>query len=750
MLKNKYFITLVLIFNLVIFSTNSSYADKIKSIDVVGNERITDETVIGFLSVKIGDNISSEQINLITKDLYNTNFFENVSVSYENEILLITLNENPIIQKITYNGIKSDRLKTLVTENLKLIDRSSFINIFAEQDASTILNNLKKNGYFFSKVSTKVESLDDNKVNIIFDIELGEKAKIKKISFIGEKIFKDRVLKNVILSEEYKFWKFISGKKYLNEDLVEFDKRLLRNFYLNKGFYNVQISSSYAKIINNEEFELVYNINAGEKIFFADFKLNIPSNYDRSNFSDLIEIFDDLKNQPYSINSINKITSQIDLIALYEEYESIKIEVVENIDKNLLNIEFIIQETEKNLISRINIFGNNVTRENVIRNQFEIDEGDFYNEILYNKTINNLKSLNFFKNVNGKIIQSDDQNEVNIDIFVEEKPTGEIGASAGGGTNGGTAGFYVRENNYLGKGLGLNANLELTSETIKGLLSITNPNYNDSDKKVYLSLEATETDKLKDFGYQTKRTGFSLGTSFEFLDDFEIGIGNSNYVEKIDTNSSASALQKKQKGNYFDNFLNLDFTYDKRNQKFRPTDGYRNYYGLEIPIISESNTLSNIFDYRYYTELYDNNVTMFAFYAKASNSLTNDDIKLSERNFLPSRKLRGFESGRIGPKDGKDFIGGNYASAANITTTLPGIFKENQNIDFNLFFDAANVWGVDYNSSLDDADKIRSSIGINIDWLTTLGPLNFSLAQPISKSKTDVTETFRFNIGTSF
>ena len=750
MLKNKYFITLVLIFNFVIFSTNSSYADKIKSIDVVGNERITDETVIGFLSVKIGDNIFSEDINLITKDLYNTNFFENVSVSYKNEILLITLNENPIIQKITYNGIKSDRLKTLVTENLRLIDRSSFIKNFAEQDASTILNNLKKNGYFFSKVSTKVESLDDNKVNITYDIELGEKAKIKKISFIGEKNFKDRVLKNVILSEEYKFWKFISGKKYLNEDLVEFDKRLLRNFYLNKGYYNVQISSSYAKIINDEEFELVYNINSGDKIFFGDFKLNIPSNYDRSNFSNLIKIFNDLRDEPYSINSLNKITTQIDLIALYEEYESIKIDVVENIDENLLNIEFIIQETEKNLISRINILGNNVTRENVIRNQFEIDEGDFYNEILFNKTINNLKSLNFFKDVNGQINQSEDQNEVNIDIFVEEKPTGEIGAAAGGGTSGGSAGFFIRENNYLGKGLGLNANFELAGDTIKGLLSITNPNYNDSDKMVYGRLEATETDKLKDFGYKTKRTGFSLGTSFEFLDDFEIGIGNSNYVEKIDTNSSASALQKKQKGNYFDNFLNLDFTYDKRNQKFRPTDGYRNYYGLEIPIISESNTLSNIFDYRYYTELYDDNVTMFAFYAKASNSLTNDDIKLSERNFLPSRKLRGFESGRIGPKDGKDFIGGNYASAANITTTLPGIFKENQNIDFNLFFDAANVWGVDYNSSLDDADEIRSSIGINIDWLTTLGPLNFSLAQPISKSKTDVTETFRFNIGTSF
>jgi outer membrane protein insertion porin family len=750
MLKNKYFTTLVLIFNLSIIPIFSSFADKINTIVIEGNERITDETVIGFLPVKIGDNISSEQINLITKDLYNTNFFENISVSYRNETLLITLNENPIIQKITYNGINSDRLKNLVTENLKLIDRSSFIKSFAEQDETTILNNLKKNGYYFSKVFTKVENLDDNKVNIFYDIELGKKAKINKISFIGEKIFKDKVLKNVILSEEYKFWKFISGKKYLNEGLVDFDKRLLRNFYLNKGYYNVKISSSFAKVTNDEQFELIYNINSGEKIFFGDFKLNIPSNYDESNFSDLIKTFNNLKDEPYSINSLNKITSQIDLIALYEEYETIKIDVVENIDENLLNIEFIIQESEKNLISKINVFGNNITRENVIRNQFEIDEGDFYNEILFNKTINNLKSLNFFKNVNADINQLKDKNEINIDIIVEEKSTGEIGASAGGGTNGGTAGFYIKENNYLGKGLGLNANLELTSETVKGLFSITNPNYNDTDKKVYLSLEASETDKLKDFGYKTKRTGFSYGTNFEFLDDLEIGIGNSNYLEKIDTNSTASALQNKQKGNYFDSFLNLNFAYDKRNQNFRPTDGYRNYYGLEIPLISDNNTLSNIFDYKYYTELYDDNVTMFAFYAKASNSLTNDNIKLSERNFIPFRKLRGFESGRIGPKDGKDFIGGNYASAANIATSLPGIFKENQNIDFNLFFDAANVWGVDYNSSLDNADEIRSSIGINIDWLTTLGPLNFSVAQPITKSKTDVTETFRFNIGTSF
>jgi outer membrane protein insertion porin family len=194
----------------------------------------------------------------------------------------------------------------------------------------------------------------------------------------------------------------------------------------------------------------------------------------------------------------------------------------------------------------------------------------------------------------------------------------------------------------------------------------------------------------------------------------------------------------------------LDFIYDKRNQKFKPTDGFRSSYSLELPVISETNTLSNIYDYRIYTELYDENVTSLAFYLKTSNSITNDDIKLSERNFLPGSKLRGFEAGSVGPKDGNDYIGGNYASSVNLSTTLPQILQENQNVDFLIFLDAGNVWGVDYDSSLSDSNKIRSAAGLGVDWLTPIGPLNFTLAKPITKSSTDATETFRFNLGTSF
>jgi outer membrane protein insertion porin family len=733
----------------VIFVNFSSYAENVNIIKIEGNDRISEETIKTFLSISIDDEISTQSINEIIKDLYETNFFKNVDIKFENSVLTINVIENPIIQNIIYNGIKSDPLLKSIITSTKLIERSSYIDSTFERDRSIIFDNLRKNGYFFSTVDTKVEYLENNRVNLIFDINLGNKAKIRKISFLGNKVFKDKKLKNIILSEEYKFWKFISGKKFLNDDLVNFDQRLLTNFYRNNGYYNVKISSSFAKLINKEEFELIFNIDAGNPIVFGNVNISLPLNYNEENFTVLTKTLENLKGKPYSINSIEKITEQIDLLALSEEYETIKVDVIENLDGNNLNINFFINETEKFFVKKINILGNNVTRENVIRNQFDIDEGDFYNEILLNKTINNLKSLNFFKNVSADIVD-DTSNDKVINISVEEKPTGEIGAAAGVGTSGSSVGFFVKENNYLGKGIALETDLKLSSNTINGKFSVINPNFNDTDKSLTTSIEAIEIDRLKDFGYKTNKTGFSFGTNFEFLDDFRLGLGNSNFYEKIETDSSASALQKKQEGNYWDSFLNLDFDYDKRNQKFKASDGFRSFYRINLPLISESNTLSNTFNYTYYTDLYKDNVTTFSFYGKSSNSLTNDDIKLTERNFLPSNRLRGFEPGRIGPKDGKDYIGGNYASSLNINTTLPLFLEENQNMDFLLFFDAANVWGVDYSETIDDLSKIRSSTGLALDWLSPLGPLNFSLALPLSKAETDKTETFRFNLGTTF
>ena len=234
------------------------------------------------------------------------------------------------------------------------------------------------------------------------------------------------------------------------------------------------------------------------------------------------------------------------------------------------------------------------------------------------------------------------------------------------------------------------------------------------------------------------------------MDDFNLGLSTQSLIEKIETDSTASALQKKQKGNYWDTFVNLDFDYDKRNQKFQTSDGFRSSYNINIPLISEVSTLTNSYFYNYYTELYEDNISKFSLYIKAANSLQNKNVKLSERLYIPNRRLRGFESGKVGPKDGNDFIGGNYITSFSASSSIPKILENSQNLDVLMFYDAASIWGVDYDSTIDDNSKIRSSIGIGVDWFTVIGPLNFSLAQPITKSSTDITETFRFNLGTTF
>ncbi len=746
---NKLFKSFLILILTIILNTNISYANTIEEIKIEGNKRISDETIKLFSNLSENEILDKKDLNIILKSLYETNFFKDVSISFENNILIIKVIENPIIENIIYEGIKSQKILSFIKENALIKSRSSYNEILLKKEKNRIQNSLKKLGYYNSIIDIYVNDEKDNLISLTFDLKLGEKAKIKKISFIGNKIFKDSKLRRVISSSEYKFWKILTGRKFLNEELVEFDKRLLTNFYKNSGYYNVKINSSFAKLIKDNEFELIFNIDSKTKIFFGDISLDLPIDFNEKNFTSINKLFNKIKGEPYSINSINNILDEIDLITSMEQYQFINATVIENLNENKLDLKFKIKETEKYYIEKINIFGNNVTAENVIRNQFEVDEGDPFNEILLTKSINNLKSLNFFKNVEKQIIENEDNKTKIINISIEEKPTGEISASAGVGTEGSSIGFGIKENNFLGNGIRLDTNFTLSSETFRGKFAVINPNFRNTDKSINLSIEAIETDNFKTTGYKTKKTGVSLGTNFEYLDDLFIGLGNSNFYEKIETNDTASARQKSQAGNYWDTFLNIDFDYDKRNQKFQTSSGFRTFYSLDLPIISETNTLKNYYNHSYYFDLFDKNISSVSLYLETANSLNNKDIKLSERIKIPSSRLRGFESGRIGPKDGEDFIGGNYAYSLNFSSTIPQIFEESQNVDFLIFADAADIWGVDYNSSLDKSE-IRSSIGLALDWYSPIGPMNFSLAQPITKADGDKTESFRFSLGTTF
>ena len=224
-----------------------------------------------FSNINIGDNVDQEKLNQILKNVYDSNFFDDVKVDLKDNILTIFVEESSFVENVIIKGPKSKTLISDLEKILKVKSRTSYNEILFLADKKNITEALKQKGYFFSKVDIMVEDLSENRINLIYNVEIGDKAKIKKISFIGDKIFKDRKLRSVIVSEEYKFWKFISGKKFLNQNLINLDERLLKNFYLNRGFYNVKINSSFAKMMSDTEFELIYNIVPNNRFFLIKF-----------------------------------------------------------------------------------------------------------------------------------------------------------------------------------------------------------------------------------------------------------------------------------------------------------------------------------------------------------------------------------------------------------------------------------------------------------------------------------------------
>ncbi len=736
----------------IFFLISAANAEFLKKIEINGNKRISDESIIVFSDLKTNKNVSKSNLDIALKNLYKTNFFSNITFAFENQILKINVEENPIIDNFEITGIKKQSLVEFIKGKIQLAEMKSFDEEILTADLNLINNILKSSGYYFADItSSKNLNKELNSVNLKINIELGEKAKIKKIIFLGEKVFKDKRLKEVITSEEHRFWKFVSSNVYINKELINLDKRLLANYFKDNGYFNVKVENSFVEFDKNSNFNLIFNITSGKKYFFNDFTLNIPSNYDSKTFDSIRKKFSKLKGEAYSLSKINNLLDKIDKIALTKQYEFINASVIEKLDKDKINLEINISESEKLYVEKINITGNYSTLEEVIRNNLIVDEGDPLNEILFNKSINNLKSLGIFKKVDTDIKSGSDETLKIVDISIEERPSGEIALTAGFGTSGEIIGAGIKEKNFLGKGINLNTNLEVTPDSIKGIFVYAKPNFNNTDNTLFTSFKSSTTDLLTDSGYKTSELGFSLGTKFEQFQNIFLSPEIDFLVEDLDTSSKASDVLKKQEGSYTDLYFNYSINQDLRDRKFRTESGYQTFFSQEVPLISDNSEFSNAFEVTKYKRLSTKSDTVgkISFFAKTITGLS-DDVRISKRLNIPSYKLRGFEKNRVGPIDNDDYVGGNHVAALNMSATLPNIVEDLDNLDVGVFLDAANLWGLDYNSSLDDKSTIRTSAGVAFNLLTPIGPLSFSFANALTKASSDKTETFRFRLGTQF
>ena len=623
-------------------NTAKSYSEIINKVKIVGNERISLESILLFGDIKMGNNYEAQDINILIKKLYETNFFSNISVELKEGKLTVKVEENPIVNSITFDGEEANKYIDTLTELLTLREKTSFIKNNIKSDINIIKEFYRHLGFYFAKIDLTVEQLNNNRVNLIYKLDKGEKAKISKIYFLGEKKVRTNRLRSIITSQESAFWKVFSRNVYLNKGRIELDKRLLKSYFKNIGYYEVDITSSNVEYSEGEGFVLTYTINAGKKYKFEKIYLDVDAALDQTAFLSLEDDFNKIIGENYSQRKLTKILEKIDKLSEQKELQFINHGITETLDDDGVEVKIQVFEGEKFMIESINIVGNNVTNDSVIRSEMLVDEGDPYSALLINKSINKLKGRGIFGKVEHKISEGSLPDLKILEISIEEKATGEISAGAGVGTEGTSFMFNVQENNWLGKGIVLNGAASVSEQTVSGNLTVNNPNYNFSGNAVYGDISVAAADYSTTSGYESSKTGLSFGTSFEQYEDIYFSPSIKASFEDIEVSSSAAASLKKMDGSYTNADFSYGITVDRRNQSFQPTSGYRSTFSQSIPLIMDSSSLMNGFDISGYHAVSQNLIGAVKFYGRTIHGLSDEDVRLTSRLHIPSKKNKRF------------------------------------------------------------------------------------------------------------
>ena len=703
----------------------SVQSEVISNMKVTGNKRVSAETIKVYGDIKFNKDYSKKDLNNVLKSLYETNFFENVTLDIENGILKVNVKEYQIINKIEFKGEKTEKVKKSILDLLQLKNKSSFRKSALTKDIAMIKKVYASMGFNFVEVNTKIEKFSENRVNLIFFLDKGKKTGISKIYFIGDKKVKDKRLRDIIVSEETKFWKFLSKSVNLNSNNIKLDKRLLSNYYKSIGYYDVQIVSSNAEVSKENLTTLTYNINAGNRYRIKKISTEVSPVFDKEIFLPLNDEFNKIIGKYYSPFKITKLLEGLDSLISSNDLQFVEHSVNEIIDQDGIEIKINIYEGSKQLVERINIKGNTITNETVIRGELLLDEGDPFNKLKLEQSIAKLKARNIFGEISKDIIDGENKDQKIIDITIEEKATGEISAGAGVGTTGGSFQFNVKENNWLGEGIQVGTYLSVDKNSLAGTLDVNQPNYNNTGNALNYFVSSATND-YPDSGYANKISSLGIGTKFEQYKDIYILPSLSFTYDDLTVDKTASKSLAKQSGGFSDLAFSYGIQQDKRDRVFMPTDGYVSAFSQTLPVYADSPYFKNTYKFAGYESFTKNVIGSIKFYASSITGIGEKDVRISKRIYLPQQRLRGFK--KIGPKDGQDYVGGNYATAINFEAALPYFLPENTKTDVGLFLDFGNVWEVDYDSSVEDSNKIRSTAGINTSWISPVGPLSFVLS----------------------
>ena len=724
----------------------------INSIKIEGTQRIDTETVVSYSEASIGDIYTEDLGNLILKRLFETNLFSNIQISYSENTLKIILKENPTINLVKFEGNSKIKDEDLLIE-ISLKERSVYSRSKVKKDIERMLTLYQRSGRLSSEINPKIETLDNNRVNLIYDITESDITKVSNIIILGNDVFSSSKIKSSMKTKEKTFLRFLSSADNYDPDKLEYDKQLITQFYNNNGYPDFKITSSIAQLKSNtNNFEIIINVNEGKKYNFGE--ISVESTLKKMNADAVADVLPMKKGELFDRSKINKSIEELKEWAQSEGYTFIDIitNLNDNNELNQIDVKLIINEGPRVYVNNINIAGNTRTVDKVIRREISLTEGDAYNKysIIYSKDA--IRALNFFSKVDIQEVKTSFPDKINLEINVDEKNTGE--ASIGAGYSSATAASLqlgLRENNFLGKGQKVKFETSLADTRTTYDLSITEPYFNNKSLSLTGKLYSNFNDPTS-ANYEIEDLGFGLSTNFPLSLNRYIEIRYSLFTSKIKADSNATSYENALAGTDTVSTLGYSLSFDRRNSRYKPSKGFNLILNQDLAGLGgNSYYYKNSIEFNLYKRLSDNFIGALKFQAGNINGYNGKYSPLSSNFKLGGKKLRGFKSGKVGPKLGNSYTGAQYYYLTSLETNID-LNIDAFDITSTFFIDFGSVWGLENPAyvSIDDEHEVRSSIGLNLNWDSAIGPINIIYAQILKYNKNDTTDNLYFDIGYNF
>ncbi|WP_336081210.1 outer membrane protein assembly factor BamA [Thalassospira sp. CH_XMU1448-2] len=731
----------------------------IREIQVEGNNRIESATVNAYLTVAPGDAYDARQINTSLKALFSTGLFADVSFSFNQGVLKVNVVENPIINRIAFEG--NNRLKDdVLSAELQLRPRVVYTRTKVQSDVQRILELYRRSGRFAATVEPKVIQLEQNRVDLVFEVDEGEATGVRKINFVGNKAFDDGELSEVIRTTESAWWKILTSDDNYDPDRVTFDRELLRRFYLSAGYADFQVLSSVAELTpDRSDFFITYTVSEGQRYQFGDVK--VVSQIDKIDADALLPLIEIEKGEWYNATMVDDAVDALTTKVGDEGYAFIDIRpsVQRNRETGTIDLTFTIAEGPKVYVERINVVGNVRTLDDVIRREFRLVEGDAFSSSKMKRSKQRIENLNFFKSVDVKTLPGKTPDQTILEVDVEEKSTGEFSIGAGYGTDDGAFGqLGIRERNLLGKGQDLRLNFTLGSSDQQIDLSFTEPYFLDREIAAGFDVYRREKDNQDESSYDEEQTGGRLRAGFKYTEDlshsFRYTLEQNSYsnINRAD----ASRLLLSEDSEFIESSVGHTLTYDKRDSSVAPTEGYFGRLSNDFAGLGGDETyLRTRLEGGYYYPLDREHEWVLSTRAGTGYIFgIGDDTRISQRFMVGGANLRGFESAGVGPRDvaTDDALGGNMYYTGTVQMDFPLGLPSEFALKGRIFSDFGSSEGVDgaRPGEVNDTGSIRGSVGFGVGWESPFGPIGVDLSQAILKEDYDKEEVFRLNFGTRF